>query len=1056
MTLELDPSSSDLSTQLELLRRQIVELQKRLRESDRKAGKSKRRQRKQHRILQRQEEEIDYSESFNNNLFSPITRINYTRRNLQDVMNDVATHIRRGNTVTLSGTYYNRRTGEQRQFPVSFFNIGRFNAYRESFNENTKEEDCTFTGELSFEHNRFIRINRSEYGTGCNFMFEVKKYEGKNCFIPTNNNCFFKCFMKLALNENTTAIEFSNRFKICVSLKSGLTNDSTEYDDKFGIIYYNSKMYLFKKSLLDSDLSKTEQRKELIASLYNSDKTLKEDMTFEKCAKIIMKERYFKFLYKKSGEVRNGVMTLSKLKPFNKYFNTDLNTKGKTKHNSYVYLYKNHFCLVNKSKMNDGINEVIRNYKIQYQKCDNNVCEYGWLNKPYKSKEDNNKISEEKKNDYIKNDNINWTALPDYAKNTYIFDLETYRKEDDWFVVYACGLIPLYAVQKIDKYLSSNEDIPEEVYKDYISHAIVFVGEDAIIQMMKYLGEKVKQEEVIVIGHNAAKFDNYIVLNQEDFEPTRLLKTGQGLIDLQYRNKYTSEKNKNKFKAALMARKNLKYCKNDVLQKIAFRDSYCHIKASLERIGLDYKLPRNIRKLSLDHENMTKDNYREKQHEWEPYLKNDVGSLAAIVWLYSKNMVELVGQHMSNNISVAGLAYKGWLNYTRQNNIMIFSHTNKFVRWFIRNSIYGGRVGAFRNKFISPILPNINFILQKYSNIYSKNLDLYSWYKIQTDTIVEMIENTTDLRFNSLDQFQTILNEFKFHVPPDKSFIETYELTLKPSQKDEVIKKLKEEFTRLSISHKITNEKVISNIEHIQKDLLNLNKTRNDFLMAFDFNSLYPSAMVHKDSEYPKAESARPFDYSKDRNHFLNLFNNQQFRPRTAILKVLYSYPKNKILQHLPVKETVESKNNKKFVVARFRNGNVRATLTSVDIQEIVRTGGTIHEIYEGIVYEENFSDTPFANITALYNKRNEYKATKNDVGSNLVKTNMNSLYGRTILKDINHSFHIWNENMLKKNFDDTIMNYDKLQSGKYVVQKKDDIGLDVTKKQVKNIKKTL
>ena len=43
-----------------------------------------------------------------------------------------------------------------------------------------------------------------------------------------------------------------------------------------------------------------------------------------------------------------------------------------------------------------------------------------------------------------------------------------------------------------------------------------------------------------------------------------------------------------------------------------------------------------------------------------------------------------------------------------------------------------------------------------------------------------------------------------------------------------------------------------------------------------------------------------------------------------------------------------------------MRNGYFIDTLTSVDIQEIVKIGGKVMEIYEGVIYGENFKISPF------------------------------------------------------------------------------------------------
>ena len=55
-------------------------------------------------------------------------------------------------------------------------------------------------------------------------------------------------------------------------------------------------------------------------------------------------------------------------------------------------------------------------------------------------------------------------------------------------------------------------------------------------------------------------------------------------------------------------------------------------------------------------------------------------------------------------------------------------------------------------------------------------------------------------------------------------------------------------------------------------------------------------------------------------------FNNQSFTQGSAILKIKYYYPKNLMVQHLPVKER-----ENKSETNRMRNGYITQVLTSVD-----------------------------------------------------------------------------------------------------------------------------
>ncbi|ESO99323.1 hypothetical protein LOTGIDRAFT_158410 [Lottia gigantea] len=197
--------------------------------------------------------------------------------------------------------------------------------------------------------------------------------------------------------------------------------------------------------------------------------------------------------------------------------------------------------------------------------------------------------------------------------------------------------------------------------------------------------------------------------------------------------------------------------------------------------------------------------------------------------------------------------------------------------------------------------------------------------------------------------------------------------------------------------------------------------------------------MSDLDSEYPRAESGRPF-LPEENKEFFKLFNEQKFRPRTAILKVWFEYPKNMFFQHIPAKDkiTFTNKEGKKETGTkiRFRNGVCHDVLTSVDIQEIVKAGGRIIKILDGIVYEENFKSPPYRDyILILRNLRNTYKREGNIVGSNCMKLLGNSLYGKSIQKDINTSRHLWSEATLKANFDSHVKSYEKVNDSQYIVE---------------------
>ena len=106
--------------------------------------------------------------------------------------------------------------------------------------------------------------------------------------------------------------------------------------------------------------------------------------------------------------------------------------------------------------------------------------------------------------------------------------------------------------------------------------------------------------------------------------------------------------------------------------------------------------------------------------------------------------------------------------------------------------------------------------------------------------------------------------------------------------------------------------------------------------------------MSDEKSIYPRIETGHA--YTKDMNdELVKKPNNQIFTQGSAVLKIKYYNPKNLIVQHLPTKER-----GKKMEINSKRNGYVVDTLISVDIQENVKIGGKVIEIFESVIYREN------------------------------------------------------------------------------------------------------
>ena len=81
--------------------------------------------------------------------------------------------------------------------------------------------------------------------------------------------------------------------------------------------------------------------------------------------------------------------------------------------------------------------------------------------------------------------------------------------------------------------------------------------------------------------------------------------------------------------------------------------------------------------------------------------------------------------------------------------------------------------------------------------------------------------------------------------------------------------------------------------------------------------------------------------------------------------------------------------------------------------------------------------------IDRLFELRQKYIDENNDVMQILVILIMNSLYGEQIRKDIEESFECKSEAWMMTEYDERVLDYQRINHGNYIVKLKDDVGLE-------------
>ena len=119
-----------------------------------------------------------------------LNKIEVIDENLHEIKNEILVDYVSGFEMVC-----NLKVGDQiRQTDIRFRNMDDFEAYINAIDEGYNAEDAMFIGYVyKINTPKFNKVNRNQYGNGCDFKHEIIEYQGNNCFIPTRGYYFIKC-----------------------------------------------------------------------------------------------------------------------------------------------------------------------------------------------------------------------------------------------------------------------------------------------------------------------------------------------------------------------------------------------------------------------------------------------------------------------------------------------------------------------------------------------------------------------------------------------------------------------------------------------------------------------------------------------------------------------------------------------------------------------------------------------------------------------------------------------------------------------------------------------
>ena len=140
---------------------------------------------------------------------------------------------------------------------------------------------------------------------------------------------------------------------------------------------------------------------------------------------------------------------------------------------------------------------------------------------------------------------------------------------------------------------------------------------------------------------------------------------------------------------------------------------YDSFKLFIQKLGKTFKLQKESLKTKIDHNEIDGSKFRDKINNWLPYVKNDVLCTVFSYGSFCKAMQEITGLSMKDCSSVSGLGIKYCNSLRTDQDEPIYTYNDKYMRWFVRQAAYGGRVCAFNQYYKSKFSEDILKIIKK-------------------------------------------------------------------------------------------------------------------------------------------------------------------------------------------------------------------------------------------------------------------------------------------------------------------------------------------------------
>jgi hypothetical protein len=127
----------------------------------------------------------------------------YQKKNFRDVENEIRELLSKNIVVKFIGTIFENDKTLFRNYEVVFNTVNMLDGYITNMSEKYDLDSWKFSGDMIMsDREKFNIVKKSKKGRGINSYFVINEYMGENCYIPTQDECFIKSYIKMLNLEN--------------------------------------------------------------------------------------------------------------------------------------------------------------------------------------------------------------------------------------------------------------------------------------------------------------------------------------------------------------------------------------------------------------------------------------------------------------------------------------------------------------------------------------------------------------------------------------------------------------------------------------------------------------------------------------------------------------------------------------------------------------------------------------------------------------------------------------------------------------------------------------